>query len=574
MKKTNKLLVAISLAFCCAPMVLAAAHGTKSLAPAFADDESYTVIVDMDGKQDNFVFEDVKEGTNVTSILINARNQGMKHETEDSYLYSFIDRDRDSFETYDEYIGYAEYCREYIVYNTWYVDDNLTLYSVWVDYEETYTFDAPRNFKLDKDVPTQVPPACLYNGNYYFMGGQCAFVTISYEFSPLVNAVDESNYTDLELYTGIYDYSHATVDETDIMLNDADSQTYGNKPFFVLNGETLPYIDIDGVGEEEQFAAIGESKIGGKIAVVNRGGITFFEKIERALNYGAVGVIVINNQPGTINMNIDGYAGGYLPIASTLQESREHFIAAGEKTTVDELNYYIGTFAVEEGTEEYCDPYSDFEIMYDAFSPTLLGGGGEYTIESLYVKLADSSVIDDNATYYSDLTITVTSYDEKNNVTKIEVFYACAYLSPGYKYTIYFFPNGGSGSQDNDGCLIDEGGLFDLPECTFIAPEGMEFDYWDIDGNEYQPGDTIVVEDDVYITAQWKESQGGGGDSGSGSGGDTPDNPNKKGLPAGAIVGIVLGSVLVLGLGGFAIFWFVIKKKSFKDLIAIFKKKQ
>ena len=56
-----------------------------------------------------------------------------------------------------------------------------------------------------------------------------------------------------------------------------------------------------------------------------------------------------------------------------------------------------------------------------------------------------------------------------------------------------------------------------------------------------------------------------------------PNNPTEPaksgGLPAGAIVGIVLGSLFVLGLGGFAIFWFVIKKKSFKDLIAVFKKK-
>ena len=56
---------------------------------------------------------------------------------------------------------------------------------------------------------------------------------------------------------------------------------------------------------------------------------------------------------------------------------------------------------------------------------------------------------------------------------------------------------------------------------------------------------------------------------------NTPDNPNedKDGLGAGAIVGIVIGSVAVAGVGGFALFWLVIKKKSFADLIAVFKKK-
>ena len=63
---------------------------------------------------------------------------------------------------------------------------------------------------------------------------------------------------------------------------------------------------------------------------------------------------------------------------------------------------------------------------------------------------------------------------------------------------------------------------------------------------------------------------------------NTPDNPNntpddpsddKDGLGAGAIVGIVIGSVAVVGIGGFALFWFVIKKKSWADFLAIFKKK-
>ena len=56
---------------------------------------------------------------------------------------------------------------------------------------------------------------------------------------------------------------------------------------------------------------------------------------------------------------------------------------------------------------------------------------------------------------------------------------------------------------------------------------------------------------------------------------NTPDDPSddKDGLGAGAIVGIVIGSALVAGVGGFALLWFVIKKKSFADLIAVFKRK-
>ena len=55
----------------------------------------------------------------------------------------------------------------------------------------------------------------------------------------------------------------------------------------------------------------------------------------------------------------------------------------------------------------------------------------------------------------------------------------------------------------------------------------------------------------------------------------TPNNSDEpsSGLSAGAIAGIVVGGVFVLGIGGFAIFWFIIKKKSFADIIAAFKKK-
>ena len=58
----------------------------------------------------------------------------------------------------------------------------------------------------------------------------------------------------------------------------------------------------------------------------------------------------------------------------------------------------------------------------------------------------------------------------------------------------------------------------------------------------------------------------------------TPENPGenaepeKTGLSGGAIAGIAVGSASVVGLGGFFLFWFVIKKKKFADLIALFKK--
>lgn len=44
------------------------------------------------------------------------------------------------------------------------------------------------------------------------------------------------------------------------------------------------------------------------------------------------------------------------------------------------------------------------------------------------------------------------------------------------------------------------------------------------------------------------------------------------GLSGGAVAGIVVGSTAAAALGGFALFWFVIKKKTWADFVAIFKK--
>ena len=69
---------------------------------------------------------------------------------------------------------------------------------------------------------------------------------------------------------------------------------------------------------------------------------------------------------------------------------------------------------------------------------------------------------------------------------------------------------------------------------------------------------------------------GGGGNT------ETPDNPNntpddpsddKGGLGAGAIIAIVLGAIVLLSVGGYAILWFVVSGKSFAELTLAFKEK-
>ena len=183
-------------------------------------------------------------------------------------------------------------------------------------------------------------------------------------------------------------------------------------------------------------------------------------------------------------------------------------------------------------------------------------------------------------------------------------------------YTVTFNANGGTGTMDAVENLY---GTFTIPENGFTAPEGKQFKGWayTADGEIISETgfdvhkDTILyaIWEDISATApdatpeendpnhthsyseDWKQTadehykecacgakqyKGAHIDSNANGSCDVCGyvitESNDGALGAGAIIGIVIGSVAVVGVGGFALFWVVIKKKSFADLIAIFKK--
>ena len=96
--------------------------------------------------------------------------------------------------------------------------------------------------------------------------------------------------------------------------------------------------------------------------------------------------------------------------------------------------------------------------------------------------------------------------------------------------------------------------------------EGKVFKGWkDESGNIVSTNKsyTFTVSGEKTLTAVYDDMPSGGGEI-------TP--PAKKdGLSGGQIAGIVIGTLLLAGIGGFAIFWFAVKKKTFADLIAAIK---
>jgi hypothetical protein len=84
---------------------------------------------------------------------------------------------------------------------------------------------------------------------------------------------------------------------------------------------------------------------------------------------------------------------------------------------------------------------------------------------------------------------------------------------------------------------------------------------------------TFTVNGETTLTAVYDDKPSGGGSTGGNGEAEINPAPEKaKGLSGGAIAGIVIGTLLLAGIGGFAIFWFAVKKKTFADLGAILKK--
>lgn len=107
--------------------------------------------------------------------------------------------------------------------------------------------------------------------------------------------------------------------------------------------------------------------------------------------------------------------------------------------------------------------------------------------------------------------------------------------------------------------------------------EGKEFVGWKDESGKIvstQKEYTFEVKDEMVLTAVYQDKAPGGGTID----GEIAPAPDKKGLSGGQIAGIVIGSLAGVGIVGFAIFWFVVKKKTFAELIsaikALFNKKQ
>ena len=158
--------------------------------------------------------------------------------------------------------------------------------------------------------PSGIGYPLVQNPDYGVTGAPSTW-PVSFGIASVDNSKSLSNYIENE-ETGKFPYSETDYNQP--ML----AETFG--------GETLDYVYIPGVGNPEDFEGY---DVEGKVALIQRGEISFYVKIENAQAVGAIAVIIFNNQDGVINMNLsDGNI--TVPAVSIAKDYGDVLAAAGE----------------------------------------------------------------------------------------------------------------------------------------------------------------------------------------------------------------------------------------------------
>ena len=232
------------------------------------------------------------------------------------------------------------------------------------------------------------------------LGDQYNTVALYLSNTSLVNKEDPSNTLPLAINNNVEITNNPviTVGGTDIMCTE-NIDDYGNQPINTIVGEHQ-YVYIDNFGTEEDFAAV-KDVLAGKIAVCNRGEISFYVKANAAMANGAIGLIVVNNQEGTVTMSLTGYEYSNPAVAITKADGE---LLKNNATFVDgDAPYYLGTLTV---TDRISPTYGENEDVYFQYGFR----AHDDLDDNIIAKVLDWTNAVPGATYEARITYTATSY--------------------------------------------------------------------------------------------------------------------------------------------------------------------
>ena len=108
-------------------------------------------------------------------------------------------------------------------------------------------------------------------------------------------------------------------------------------------------------------------------------------------------------------------------------------------------------------------------------------------------RLSDIDVLEGDVTIEDDNTFIMGKANVKIFINFIKI----------QTINITFEPDDGTGFMSME--TVEEGSEYRLPECGFIAPKNKVFFCWQVEGKTYQPGDTLIVSNDLTVLAVWND---------------------------------------------------------------------
>lgn len=153
-------------------------------------------------------------------------------------------------------------------------------------------------------------------------------------------------------------------------------------------GTEYEFVLLSGLGYDEDFSNV---DVSGKIAMIPRGELAFYTKAQNAVNHGAIATVIINNEEGSIGMNLADYYEEN-PVVSISMADGARVKAAATKHTVGDTEYYTGKLVVH-STPKVVSGNSDTYTMSSFSSWGVPGdltlkpeitapGGGIYSVKA------------------------------------------------------------------------------------------------------------------------------------------------------------------------------------------------
>lgn len=212
---------------------------------------------------------------------------------------------------------------------------------------------------------------------------------------------------------------YLTVGDRKVAFNDTveDSTASGvdanSKSFRSLAGKELSYVVVPNAGETADYEGL---DVQGKIALVSRGSVEYNVKKEAAKAAGAAGILVYNNEPGMLYMQMDKYD---LPSAFISQADGKALAALAENARKLTVSASYGK--VDNPTSGEMSDFSSWGVTPElTLKPDITAPGGNIkstTVNNGYTTKSGTSM---SAPFVSGAMAVVKQYIEQNKLADSE----------------------------------------------------------------------------------------------------------------------------------------------------------